>query len=98
MSKASCCCGLNASAATGADTTGRMETDAANREIQKRCRDVGILRHISRNILLSHNATVLDEFRQPTCSLARFWTRHTSGAQPSYLVSLTAITSISTRN
>src|ERR1700760_4089041 len=54
MSKASCCCGLSASAAAGFDATGRIAAKTAKIAIPKRFRGVKPLRLIVPNILLSH--------------------------------------------
>src|SRR6266404_7700878 len=81
MSKASCCCGVSTSAATGFDPAGRIETKAAKRAVPKRFRDVRFPHPISLNISLSQkNPAHRDEFRQVTCSLARYRTRRFCGS------------------
>src|SRR6266404_5130334 len=81
MSKASCCCGVSTSAATGFDPAGRIETKAAKRAVPKRFRDVRLPRPISLNISLSQkNPAHRDELRQVTCSLARYRTGRFCGS------------------
>src|SRR5260221_14424920 len=77
MSKASCCCGLSASATAGFDVNGRIETEAAKKAIQKHRRDVRPFRQISLSILFSKSCRQPgDEFRQVIRSLARCRAAH----------------------
>src|ERR1700675_3121444 len=98
MSKASCCCGLNASAATGPDATTTIATDAARRANQKRFRDFRVLRRISRTISLSQPCRPPRRIQTGNRFAGKVSGNAVAEDQLSYLVSLTAITSISTRN
>src|SRR6266576_5835365 len=94
MSKASCCCGLNSSAAAGSVAAARSAIRAVKKTIQKRLPEVRFLR-----IRLSQgNAAHPYEFRQGWRSLASYPDQAVLRLCYPYLISFAAITSISTRN
>src|SRR3954469_13523260 len=99
MSKASCCCGFNPSAAAEPTIMGTVEIKEARSAIQKRFDDARSRRQISPNMSLSQKIPDhRDQFRQLSCSLARYRDQTVLLLSYPYLLSFAAITSISTRN
>src|SRR4030088_115094 len=99
MSNASCCCGPSPSAAAEPAIMGTVEIKEARSAIQKRFDDARSRRQIFPNMSLSQKIPDhRDEFRQLTCSLARYQAQTVLRLSYPYLLSFAAMTSISTRN
>src|SRR5882672_988215 len=97
MSKASCCCGLSPSAADGVDTEARIEAKAAQGAIQKRVRNARLRNRIFPNISLSQPCNPWRQIQTGNGFAGKLSDQTLARFSHPYLLSLTAMTSISTR-